>query len=302
MLHTIAALQPLLIGGVLLWSGSLKLFSRFAAAEARRTALPGLVGENRAVGAYKALGVLELLIAAALIAPPPLWIEPAAGAALSAGFLGYLAYAKVAAPTSSCGCMGAQPSRVGRRAFARAGVLLAASAAALAWAPSTAWYTSAADAPVVFAAVLAAEALLVAGFSSELDHRWLLPLRRLHNRLTHPLAGGGFEIPLDSTVTQLIRSGVYRHTAAALHSDLGEHWDEGEWRFLVYSARWDGRPATAVYAVPRLRYAPDDVRLAIVDEERGETLLTLDSPPEEATEARPEWVLTTTVPEHVRTA
>lgn len=300
MSTTIAALQPLLIGGVLLWSGSLKLFGGHAAAEARRTALSGLVGEARVVPAYRTLGGLELLIALALIAPPPLWIEPAAGVALSAGFVGYLVYAKLAAPASSCGCMGSQPSRVTWRAFARAGTMLLAAAAALLWAPSTAWYTGLSDEPLLFAAVLAAEILLVVGFSPEFDHRWLLPLRRLHNRLTHPLSGGGFEIPLDSTVTQLIRSGVYRHTAAALHSDVTEHWDEGEWRFLVYSARYEGRPATAVYAVPRLRYAPDDVRVAIVDEEEGSTLLTLDAPPAE--DSRPEWVLTTATPEHVHTA
>ncbi|GIG71221.1 MauE/DoxX family redox-associated membrane protein [Phytomonospora endophytica] len=297
---TIAALAPLLIGGVLLWSGSLKLFGRHAAAEARRTALAGLVGEARVVPAYRILGGLELLIAVALIAPPPLWIDLAAGAALSAGFIAYLGYAALAAPASSCGCMGSRPSRISWRAFARAGTMLLASAAALLWAPSIAWYTELSGEPVLFTAVLAAEALLVAGLSPEFDHRWLLPLRRLHNRLTHPLSGGGFEIPLDSTVTQLIRSGVYRHTAAALRSDVTEHWDEGEWRFLVYSARYENRPATAVYAVPRLRYAPDDVRVAMVDEEEGTTLLTMDTPPPE--DSRPEWVLTNPLPEHVRTA
>jgi hypothetical protein len=102
--------------------------------------------------------------------------------------------------------------------------------------------------------------------SAEFDPAWLVPLRRLRVRLSHPLAGTGFEVPLQSTVQQLQRSDAYRQVARLLVSDVREHWDEGEWRLLCYTARRDGRAATAVFAVPRLRYEPAAVRVALVDE------------------------------------
>jgi hypothetical protein len=43
-------------------------------------------------------------------------------------------------------------------------------------------------------------------------------------------------------------------------------------RFLSYTAADDGRPATAEFAVALLRYEPDAVDVAVVDEERGKTL------------------------------
>jgi hypothetical protein len=45
-----------------------------------------------------------------------------------------------------------------------------------------------------------------------------------------------------------------------------------ELRFLSYTAADDGRPATAEFAVALLRYEPDAVDVAVVDEERGKTL------------------------------
>lgn len=289
MLFTV---QALVLGAVLAWSGSLKLFSRYAPAEARRTALAGLLGE-RAVPAYRVLGGAELALAALFLAPPAWTLEAAAGVALSTGFLGYLTYAAIAAPDASCGCLGSRPARVTWRAFARAGTMLAASVLAL-FATGT-WYLSIADVGAV--ALVVAELALVAAFSPELDHRWLTPLRRLHNRLTHPLAGGVPVIPLDATVTQLVRSGAWRVTAALVTSDVTDHWDEGEWRFVAYSARYEEKPATAVYAVPRLRYDPEAVRAAIVGDD-GATLYTVDGPPPGEV---PSWALTVLTPEHVRT-
>ena len=300
MLQVIAALQPLIIGAVLLWSGSLKLFSKYAESDARRTALTRLIGEKRTVPAYRALGVVEMLLAAALIAPPALTAETAAASALGAGFLGYLAYARISAPDSSCGCMGSAPTPVTWRSFARAGLLLAGSLTALVVAPGTGWYTALGDAPVLAVAVVALGLAAYTGFSPELDHRWLIPLRRLHNRITHPLAGGGeFTVPLASSVAQLLRSGVYREVSPLLLSDVTDHWDDGEWRILTYSARYGGRPATAVFAVPRLRYEPDAVRVALVDEETAQTVYTLDAPPVRPDGEEPAWALTAAVPEHV---
>jgi hypothetical protein len=115
-------------------------------------------------------------------------------------------------------------------------------------------------------ALLVVEAFLFAALSGELDRYWLRPLRRLEVRLTHPLGGtaGAFDAPLASTVQQLLRSRAYRSVGGLLRSDVSEHWDEGKWRFVSYTAMYDGQPATAVFAVPLLRYQPDAVQVAIV--------------------------------------
>ncbi|MFC7762342.1 hypothetical protein ACFQY4_33125 [Catellatospora bangladeshensis] len=96
-------------------------------------------------------------------------------------------------------------------------------------------------------------------------------------------------MPLDSTVEQLRRSPVYAETAALLTSDLREHWDDDDWRILVYSARHaGGTEVSAVYAVPRLRYQPAAVRLALVDEPTGQVLLTRQSAPDAPL---PDWTV-----------
>jgi hypothetical protein len=72
---------------------------------------------------------------------------------------------------------------------------------------------------------------------------------------------------------------VYRRVAPLLSSDVREHWDDEDWRMVCHSARYQGRGATAVFAVPRLRYEPDAVRVAIVDDLTGVTLLNLEGAP-----------------------
>jgi hypothetical protein len=113
------------------------------------------------------------------------------------------------------------------------------------------------------------ELAVVVALSPELDHRWLLPLRRWRVRLSHPLGNRPAEVPLESSVQQLWKSPAYESVVTQLSSDLLDHWDEGEWRLLTYAARTPAGPVTAVFAVPRLDYRPSDVRLALVpaDEE-----------------------------------
>ena len=91
----VAAAQPLLIGLLLLWSS----YGKFTGAEqARRTALPRLVGESRAVPAYRLVGVAEAVIGTALLVPPAWTVEAVAAVALAVGFTGYLVYAKTVVP------------------------------------------------------------------------------------------------------------------------------------------------------------------------------------------------------------
>ncbi|GAA1417700.1 hypothetical protein GCM10009662_70010 [Catellatospora coxensis] len=276
---------------MLLWSARLKLLSPLAAAAAGRSALARLVGDTRALPAYRLVGAVEAALALVLLAPPALPAEALAAAALSLGFTGYLAYARIAAPESSCGCLSATRTPIRGRAFARTAALLAASLLAL---PATAGWAEALSArPLPAVALLLAEALLLVALSPELDRHWLDPLRQLKVRLTRPLPAGGFDVPLASTVEQLHRSPVWRETATLLTSDLREHWDDDDWRILVFTARHAGQEASAVYAVPRLRFQPAAVRVVLVDEPTGQILLSLQSPPDTPT---PDWTRPTPAP------
>ncbi|GIG02371.1 MauE/DoxX family redox-associated membrane protein [Catellatospora citrea] len=291
MISWIAPLQPLLLGIVLLWSARLKLLSPHAAAAAGRSALARLVGDARALPAYRLVGAVEAALGLVLLAPPALPAEALAAAALSLGFTGYLAYARLAAPESSCGCLSATSTPVRWRSFARTGCLLAASLVAL---PATAGWSGVLWArPLPAVALLLAETALLVALSPELDRHWLDPLRQLKVQLTRPLPAGGFDVPLDSTVDQLHRSPVWRETAALLTSDLREHWDDDEWRILVFTARHAGQEASAVYAVPRLRYQPAAVRVVLVDEPTGQVLLSRQSPPDSP---EPDWVRSSPTP------
>ncbi len=253
----IAATQPILLALVLSWSGRLKV----AAGAAGAAALRRLLGDRLATPAYRALGAVELALAAALLATPGR-AAPVAAAVLAAGFLGYLGHAAVTAPQASCGCMGASRAPVSWRGHARAGLMLLA--AVIAAVANVAWWSAVRPAS---GALLVAEAAAVLALSPELDRHWLLPLRRLRVRLTNPLAGGPDTVPLHATVIQLQRSEAYRRVAPLLSSDVREHWDVEGWRIVCYGARYQDRPATAVFAVPRPRDEPAEVRVSIVDEE-----------------------------------
>ncbi|MFE9654626.1 MauE/DoxX family redox-associated membrane protein [Micromonospora sp. NPDC006431] len=279
MIEVLAALQPLVIGAVLIWSARIKLFSRHAAAAANRSALVRLIGQRRALPAYRVLGGIELTLGALLLLPPALRLEAIAATGLAVGFLAYLTYARRVAPTSSCGCLSAQSTPVSGRSLARAGLLVAAGA--LAGLAAGGWWTALTARPLAGAAVLLAELALVVALSPELDAAWLLPLRRLRAQLTHPLRGGS-GVPLLATVQQLQLSESYRRVAPLLRSDVREHWDDGDWRFVGHAALYQGRPVTAVFAVPLAAPEPDAVRVAVVDDATGETLLSLAGTPQPA--------------------
>ncbi|MPZ81478.1 MAG: hypothetical protein GEV28_14175 [Actinophytocola sp.] len=256
MIESLASVQQLVLGGVLLWASVVKLRAPEAA---RRSALKRLVGERHVVTAYRAVAGVELLLGALLVLPPVFAVEAYLAAALGVGMLGYLTYARVKAPDSSCGCLGDKHTPVRARGFLRVGLMVALGVCA---SFGTDWWLSAG--PLVAVAVL--EGAVLIALSPELDHLWLLPLRRWRVRLSHPLAGHEYTIPLESTIQQLRKSGAFRSVADSLTSDLLDTWDEGDWRILTYAARTDEGRATAVFAVPLNDYRPDDIHVALVPE------------------------------------
>ncbi|MCW3843959.1 hypothetical protein ONA70_28105 [Micromonospora yasonensis] len=279
MIDTIAALQPPVLGAVLIWSARVKLFSRHAAAAAHRSALTRLIGQRRALPAYRLLGGVELTLGALLLLPPALRLEAAAATFLALGFLAYLTYARRAAPTSSCGCLSARQTPVSGRSLARAALLV--TGAGLAWLIPGDWPGTLTARPLAGGVLLLVEAAAVVALSPELDAAWLLPLRRLRARLTHPLRGGS-GLPLLATLQQVQLSDTYRRVAPLLRSDVREHWDDGDWRFVGHAALYQGRAVTAVFATPLADRDPDTVRVALVDDTTGHTLLALAGTPKPA--------------------
>ncbi|MEO3868713.1 MauE/DoxX family redox-associated membrane protein [Nonomuraea sp. B12E4] len=248
----IAASQPYVIALFLFWAGLAKLLSRRMRAQAGQSALARLTGPARAVPALRLVGLIELAVAAALLLPPAHPLDGVAAALLAAGFLAYLGYARVAAPTASCGCLSAHSRPADRRAFARAGLLLAAALLAIGAGPHP---------PLPGLVLLEAVALLA--LSAELDRHWLTPARRLLVRLRHPLAvPPPREVPLETSLHLLRRSPAYCSAAARLTSDVQDTWDEDDVRFVVYGAQ----EGAAVFAVPLSSDDPAAVRVALVGE------------------------------------
>ncbi|GAA1980833.1 MauE/DoxX family redox-associated membrane protein [Catenulispora subtropica] len=263
-----AQAQPLFLAGVLGWSGLAKTVGGDPRGRVAGTALHRLLGARLAPAAYLALGAGEALLALALLVAPGRPTALAA-AALACGFLGYLGYAVVATPQASCGCLGKKKAKLSWRAFARAGLLLAAAVvAAVDKAPQ--WWQSPPLTPL--ALLLLAETALFVMLSAELDRLWLTPLRRLRVRVTRPLSGAPDEVPLQATLSALVRSPAYREASPWLASDVLEHWDADGWRILVYGARLPDRRATAVFAVPLEGFERavgpdlDAIRVTLVDE------------------------------------
>ncbi|MEV4572769.1 MauE/DoxX family redox-associated membrane protein [Nonomuraea jabiensis] len=249
-MNGIAATQPYVIALFLAWAGLMKLFSRRMRVQAGQTALARLVGAARAVPALRIVGVAELAVAAVLLLPPVSPWEGAVAALLSAGFLAYLTYSYVAAPTASCGCLGAHSKPVDVRAFARAGLLLAASLLAV---------LAEAGPPLV--ALGLAEAVALMALSAELDRYWLTPLRQLRVRLHGPLAVPPSEhVPLGASLHLLYRSPAYCSASAQITSDVQDTWDEDGLRFVVFGAR----ERTAVFAVPLTGNDPSRVLVTLV--------------------------------------
>jgi hypothetical protein len=286
----VGSLIPLLLGGLLAWTGAGKLLSRSLPAQAARTALPRLVRgtPRRAALVLRATGAAEVLLAAGLLAAPATPAAPAPGAAtavLGAGFLAYLGYARAVAPESSCGCSAREEAPVTWHSFVRAGVV--ALGGALAAVAAEPWWREAGDHPAAAAALLAAGAAGLAYLSAGPERRWQLPLRRLRLRLSgHPLHGphgpDGTDgtVPVAASVELLERSLAFQVASPVVRSGLIEHWDEDGWRILHYTGthRPGGRerPVSVLFAMDAaadLDHAQGHVvRVSVVDQETEEVV------------------------------
>jgi methylamine utilization protein MauE len=277
MTSLVTDLAPLALGAVLAWSGAGKLFGSGARRQAAGSALERYFDDlDRAIRALRAVGAVELLVALGLLAVPGAWPSAAAACCLGVGFLGYLTYAKIAAPESSCGCSAAREEPVGVTAFVRAALVVAGGVAAAASAAP--WWHSAAARPGPALAVLVVYAAVAVVLFTDLHRRAMMSLRRLRIRVFgHPLPADGRRVPLDGTVELLERSLAWEAAAPLIRSGLLDHWEADGWRFLLYSGeRTAGAAARRVSVLFALdAQATMDtartpaVRVTVLDDETG---------------------------------
>lgn len=278
----VASMVPLLLGGLLAWTGAGKLLSRAARVQAARTALPRLTGgPGRAAVVLRAAGGAEAVLAAGLLAAPAAPVTGAATALLGAGFLAYLAYARAVDPGASCGCSARETDPVTWHSFVRAAAV--AGGGVLAAAAAQPWWEALAERPAAAAVVLAGGAAGLAFLSAGPRRRWAVPLRRLRLRLSgHPLraAGHGGTVPVAASVELLERSLAWEAAAPLIRSGLVEHWEEDGWRILHYTGvdatSERERPVSVVFAMDAtatLEAARGHViRVSVVDQETEEVV------------------------------
>ncbi|MEU0833593.1 MauE/DoxX family redox-associated membrane protein [Streptomyces sp. NPDC056231] len=282
MLSLTTGLAPLVLAGLLGWTGAVKAFSRGTAQQAPKTALARMLrSSERATTVLRATGAGELLIAAGLLAAPANPVPGAAAAVLGAGFLAYLGYGRAMAPESSCGCSAREDSPITWRAFARAAVVLIGGATVVA-ARGT-WWSAVSERPAGSVAFLAGAAAVLIALSADLDRWWLLPLRRTRLRVFgHPLLGTatGNQVPVAASVELLENSLAWQAAAPVVRSALLDHWEDDGWRILQYSGVYgDGenaRPVAVVFALDATagRDTGDDpvVRVSYIDADSGEAV------------------------------
>lgn len=282
MLSPTTGLAPLVLAGLLGWTGAVKAFSRGTAQQAPKTALARMLrSSERATKVLRATGAAELLIAAALLMSPANPVPGAAAAVLGAGFLAYLGYGRTAAPESSCGCSAGEETPITWRAFARAAVVVIGGAIA-AVAQDT-WWSAVSERPAGALVFLAGAAAVLVALSADLDRWWLLPLRRTRLHVFgHPLLGtaGRDQVPVAASVELLENSLAWQAAAPVVRSALLDHWEDDGWRILQYSGVYgygeEARPVAVVFALDATagRDTGDDpiVRVSYVDADSGEAV------------------------------
>ncbi|WP_333766955.1 MauE/DoxX family redox-associated membrane protein [Streptomyces sp. IBSBF 2435] len=281
MIPLVSNLAPLVCGLLLALTGAAKLFGRQTARLAANTVLVRVLNDGRrATLALRALGGLELALAAALLAAPDALLPGIATALLGAGFTGYLAYAKATAPESSCGCSASDEGPIGARSFTRAGLVMAGGVAAAG--ADSAWWSEISRRPGGSALVLAAAAVLLLGLAADLDRVWLVPLRKARIRVFgNPLPSGtGERVPVAATVQLLENSLAWQTAMPVVRSALLDHWDDEGWRVLRYAGAYQDErgthPVSVLFALD-LTLSVDTsphpaVRVSLIDEETEEVV------------------------------
>ncbi len=276
MLQDVAAVQAVVVGLMFAWAGGWKVFVPRARALAAQSALVTILRRPAlAQAAHLMVGGGELLVAALLLAVPP-----ARGVALplaslfALGFLVYLGIAWRVAPEKTCACMGGKVSKISRRSLARAAMLLVMALAG--WTAHTFWLAGVVAAPwtvLIIAGELAALWLIAPEFGwhgPRLTGQWL---RRARLSLDPTCTS----VAVNWTVLERKLRLTPHFAALATHvTTRTDQWREGCWSFVAFNARFDERPATAVFMLPTL-FDARDVSATVLDDADATVLLALPS-------------------------
>lgn len=271
----IAAVQPLVVGLIFAWAGAWKVGSRDARQLALKSALGKILPTPRlTLAAHLAVGVGELAVALLLLISPWYWLGIRVATVFTLGFLGYLALAWRIAPDQPCACMGGRATQLSRRSVLRAFVLLALTL--VGWGATEYWVSAILAAPWV-ALILATEVVLLWLLSPEFGWTGVRMERRVIRaaRLRLNPTCAGVPLDWDALEGKLRRTPPYQQLAPTL-SAITDRWREGCWSFISFAARYEDRPATAVFAVPTL-FDSGEVSAAVVDDDSSATVLRLPS-------------------------
>ena len=274
-LERIAAVQAVVVGLIFAWAGVWKVASPSARRIVVKSALARIMGTpRRTLVVHFAQGIGELVVALLLLASPWHWLGMRIATVFTLGFIGYLALARRIAPQSPCACMGGRATQLSRRSVLRAFVLLALTL--VGWGATEYWGSAILAAPWV-ALILATEVVLLWLLSPEFGWTGVRMERRVIRaaRLRLNPTCAGVPLDWDALEGKLRRTPPYQQLAPTL-SAITDRWREGCWSFISFAARYEDRPATAVFAVPTL-FDSGEVSAAVVDDDSSATVLRLPS-------------------------
>ena len=167
---------------------------------------------------------------------------------------------RAARPDANCGCFGDfSTAPVSGRTLARSALLAAAAL-------STMWLRDIRLPGTVGAAlqllgILAVELLVIGALSPEIGEALI--------RLGYSEPCELRAVPVKRTLTALRRSKLWRRYAGQIVAEApADVWRELCWRYVVFQAEYDGRPAEVVFAVFLRRRRPA-IRAALVDASNG---------------------------------
>jgi hypothetical protein len=287
-LERIATVQAVVVGLLFAWAGAWKVAAPAARRSALKSALASIMGTSRrTLMAHFAEGVGELIVAALLLVTPWFWAGMRAATVFTLGFLGYLTLARRIAPERPCACMGGRATQSSRRSIVRALLLFALTL--VGWGASEQWIPALVAAPWL-ALLILAEVFVLWLLSPDLGApRVKLARGRVRDliqtaRVRLNPACIGNRPDWDTAEQQLRHADPFQQLADSL-SGVTDRWQEGCWSFIAYAARYQGHPATAVFAFPT-RYDARDVSAAVVDDTNNATVISLPAlrgarPPEE---------------------
>lgn len=192
-------LMPLVLGGMLVWTGATKLFVRSVPRQAGAVEQDAPLGSRSAVPrpaqpsdpgdatrgvpvVSRGVAWIELALGLTLLEFPTSSEPATATVLLTIGYLGYLGYVSLAVPPDPTGPTAVLRPPVTWRCFVRAG--LVAVGGILATQAATPWWMAVAMHPVAAAGIVLLVAVVLTALSTHLDHLWLLPLRRARVRST----------------------------------------------------------------------------------------------------------------------